>query len=218
MAERRGDSRLSKRLAWLLRHGATEQGFKFIDGCYLNVADVLAHQQFRGYTLDDIQRVVSTNSKKRFELRSADDGALQIRAVQGHSIKEVDGLDLQPITADNCHQFPVAVHGTYMRHWRSISAQGLSRMNRTHIHFAVSSEAGGSDGGAISGLRQSADVLIFVDLPKALADGFKFCVSRNSVILCEGDDTGHLPPAYFKEVWKLKPYRLLIFADGKPQE
>uniref|UniRef100_A0A1I8FMD8 2'-phosphotransferase n=1 Tax=Macrostomum lignano TaxID=282301 RepID=A0A1I8FMD8_9PLAT len=169
---RRGDSRLSKRLAWLLRHGATEQGFKFIDGCYLNVADVLAHQQFRGYTLDDIQsltlehfdlyrRVVSTNSKKRFELRSADDGALQIRAVQGHSIKEVDGLDLQPITADNCHQFPVAVHGTYMRHWRSISAQGLSRMNRTHIHFAVSSEAGGSDGGAISGLRQSADVLIF---------------------------------------------------------
>uniref|UniRef100_A0A1I8FSC4 2'-phosphotransferase n=1 Tax=Macrostomum lignano TaxID=282301 RepID=A0A1I8FSC4_9PLAT len=135
--------------------------------------------------------VVSTNSKKRFELRSADDGALQIRAVQGHSIKEVDGLDLQPITADNCHQFPVAVHGTYMRHWRR-----SERMNRTHIHFAVSSEAGGSDGGAISGLRQSADVLIFVaPAQKALA----------VLILCEGDDHGPSATRLLQEVWEAKP-------------
>lgn len=59
----------------------------FTDG-FIYVEDVLAHPQFCSYSLEDIQRVVSTNDKQRFKLCSHPvDGRLQIRANQGHSVQ-----------------------------------------------------------------------------------------------------------------------------------
>ena len=56
-------------------------GFLFVD-------DLLAHPQFRSYTLEDVERVVATNDKQRFRLCShPEDGRLQIRANQGHSVQ-----------------------------------------------------------------------------------------------------------------------------------
>lgn len=50
--------------------------------------DLLAHPQFHSYTLEDVQRVVATDDKQRFKLCShPDDGRLQIRANQGHSVQ-----------------------------------------------------------------------------------------------------------------------------------
>jgi 2'-phosphotransferase len=52
-------------------------------------------------------------------------------------------------------------------------------MNRTHIHFA-------SKPGAISGFRKSSEVLVHVDMKKAMEDGLEFFMSENNVILCVG--------------------------------
>lgn len=55
--------------------------------------ELLTHPQFRAYSLEDVERVVVTNDKQRFKLRpSPEDGRLQIKASQGHSIK-VDGVE-----------------------------------------------------------------------------------------------------------------------------
>ena len=42
------------------------------------------------------------------------------------------------------------------------------------------------DEGVISGLRKSADVIIVLDLEKALNDGISFYLSQNGVILSSG--------------------------------
>ena len=33
-------------------------------------------------------------------------------------------------------EYPVVIHGTYLKFWDLIKAGGLKRMTRNHIHFA----------------------------------------------------------------------------------
>lgn len=55
--------------------------------------ELLAHPQFRAYSVEDVERVVATNDKQRFKLHPhPEDGRLQIRASQGHSI-QVNGVE-----------------------------------------------------------------------------------------------------------------------------
>lgn len=66
--------------------------FSIIDG-FLFVEELLAHPQFRVYSVEDVERVVATNDKQRYKLRPhPEDGRLQIRASQGHSI-QVNGVE-----------------------------------------------------------------------------------------------------------------------------
>lgn len=77
-------------------------------------------------------------------------------------------------------------------------------MSRTHIHFSTglpeSTKTGGT--GVISGMRNDAELLIYVDIRKSLADGrTSWWVSENGVILTEGDsETGVLGTKYWKKV------------------
>lgn len=59
-------------------------------------------------------------------------------------------LELKPVLAGSSDCPAEAVHGSYLRNWSSIKQQGLSRMNRTHIHLAPGLP--GEDG-VISGNR-----------------------------------------------------------------
>ena len=71
-------------------------------------------------------------------------------------------------------------------------------MNRQHIHLTASDKVDGVD--VISGFRASCEVLIYIDIMKAIKDGFKFFVSPNNVVLCAGDREGTLPVDYFLKV------------------
>lgn len=74
-------------------------------------------------------------------------------------------------------------------------------MKRNHIHLAQ----GISTTNAISGLRASAQILIFIDVPKALEAGIKFALSDNGVVLTEGDqESGFLKPEFFLRVEDMK--------------
>lgn len=75
-------------------------------------------------------------------------------------------------------------------------------MGRNHVHFATGpslesvlatpendgaqTKAGKDGGQVISGMRKDAQVLIYIDLKKALAAGCPFWRSENGVILSEG--------------------------------
>ncbi|XP_068682076.1 tRNA 2'-phosphotransferase 1-like isoform X3 [Montipora foliosa] len=191
--------KLSRALSYILRHGAAREGLQMTEG-FVFVDDLLKLRQFKHYCEDDIRQVVANNDKQRFALR--DDPStkrLQIRANQGHTM-QVDDIELELITDHT--KAPVVLHGTYRDCWPQIKAQGLSRMKRNHIHFAP-----GEPGE--EGMRRSCEVLIFVNLKKALSDGFKFYRSANNVILCPGNDQGFLPPRYFQSVVQIKPSKFL---------
>lgn len=175
------DVKLSKSLSWICRHGAAKAGIKMDEGGFIDVEELLQLQQFKGFSLTDIQRVVSNCSKQRFYLKQdPSTHKTYVRANQGHTL-EVNALDLQPITS--AAEAPVVVHGTYKKAWDSIKHQvvrvcvcvgrivylavhqGLSRMKRNHIHFAPD-VPGGQE--IISGMRHNCQILIFIDMEKAL--------------------------------------------------
>ena len=57
------------------------------------------------------------------------------------------------------------------------------------------------DNQVISGMRYSCNVIIEIDMAKAIKDGYKFYKSLNDVILCPGKgEDGALPPTYFSKV------------------
>ncbi|OCT84079.1 hypothetical protein XELAEV_18022216mg [Xenopus laevis] len=193
------DVRLSKLLSYTLRHGAVNLGLPIGSDGFVPVSSLLLLPQFRSFSQIDIERVVSCNDKQRFTLRHSDaEGALEIRANQGHSL-QVE-VELTPLGEELPNQ---AIHGTYLRYWPSIQQRGLSRMNRTHIHLCT--ELPGEGRECISGMRRDCEVAIFIDLPRALEDGLLFFWSSNRVLLTPGNADGLLLPKYFLQALQLRP-------------
>jgi 2'-phosphotransferase len=133
-----------------------------------------------------------------------------IRATQGHSIKSVDAAAfLERLTLEDESRLPdTVVHGTYHAVWPAIlQSGGLRCMGRNQVHFATGPSlesvlpahvdgtahsamgpSGLSDGRVISGMRRDAQILIYIDIKKAMAAGCPFWRSENGVILSEGVD------------------------------
>ncbi|CAL8264247.1 unnamed protein product [Lota lota] len=205
--EENRDVRLSKSMTYALRHGGNQMGLHMNTDGFLYVEDLLLHPQFRSYTLEDVERVVATDDKQRFKLRPhPENGRLQIRANQGHTI-QVRDLELRPVLAGSADCPSEAVHGTYLSKWSSIQQHGLSRMKRTHIHLAAG-QPGDQD--VISGMRANCDLALFIDVPKALNDGIQFFWSENGVLLTPGDTEGRLLPKYFSQALQLRPTRSIL--------
>ena len=110
-------------------------------------------------------------------------------------------------------------------------------MSRNHVHFAtgpaleaVSAECGEKDkvnskgkelglglddGKVISGMRRDAQVLIYIDLRRALEAGCPFWRSENGVILSEGLEGGMVPSEFFDVVIERKKGLGKIWERGK---
>lgn len=83
-------------------------------------------------------------------------------------------------------------HGTYSKYLDNIMSSGINKMSRKHIHI--------SNGiNAISGKRKDCNVLIYINMGKAMNDGMLFYESENEVILTEGFN-GIIDPKYFLQV------------------
>lgn len=166
----------------------------------MSVKELLSVQflQDLDVTLADLQTIVNTNDKARFEMVRRNED-YEIRAVQGHSIKSVRDEDtLQNLSAADSDLPAVCVHGTYRRYLESIQEKGLlpgglgHSSNRNHVH-CVGFEPG--DRRVISGMRYNCEVAIYIDLRRALQDGVSFFRSANGVIL-----SGSIPPKYITKV------------------
>lgn len=123
-------------------------------------------------------------TEKALSVEDTDPSHFLIRATQGHSIKSVDAASfLERLSLDSTLPETV-VHGTYHSAWPLIlNSGGLRCMGRNHVHFATGQV---DSGRVISGMRQDAQVLIYIDLRRALEAGFPFWRSENGVILSEG--------------------------------
>ncbi len=99
----------------------------------------------------------------------------------------LQGVDpgLTPVTDPSA--YPAVIHGTYASKWEPIKKRGLSRMARNHIHFApgrrdtlvlhisrkliqivFSFVFRLYEDHVISGMRRNCDLLIYVDVSKAM--------------------------------------------------
>eukprot|EP01053_Blabericola_migrator_P010170 Blabericola_migrator_1__10169@NODE_567_length_7556_cov_134_355722_g56_i1_p3_GENE_NODE_567_length_7556_cov_134_355722_g56_i1NODE_567_length_7556_cov_134_355722_g56_i1_p3_ORF_typecomplete_len364_score41_92PTS_2RNA/PF01885_16/1_1e60KAR9/PF08580_10/0_12_NODE_567_length_7556_cov_134_355722_g56_i124003491 len=149
-------------------------------------------------------------------LAQCDPTKLFIRALQGHSISIIDKSSLyQKIMSPQ--EIPTCVHGSYWEVWDNILRDGLMRMSRLHIHFAKGLPG---DPSVVSGIRQNAQLAIYIDVPKAMADGIEFWTSHNGVILSEGIN-GVIPSRYFLKVLTLPsklPVPLKPFDAPETQE
>ncbi|XP_051197822.1 uncharacterized protein [Lolium perenne] len=192
---------LGRLLTRVLRHMASELRLDMRSDGYVRVRDLLglnlqtfARVPLKAHTVDEIREAVRRDNKQRFSLLE-EDGELLIRANQGHTVTTVTSESLlKPIVSAD--EVSVCVHGTYRKNLDSILQSGLKRMARLHVHFSSGLP---SDGEVISGMRRSANILIYLDVNKAMQDGMKLYISDNKVILTEGFD-GVVPVKYFEKI------------------
>lgn len=186
---------LSKALTYILRHGAQKHGLTVRPDGYVDLLDVMNVPVIKGHrpTMETIKQVVQNCPKQRFSLKFSD-GRWTIRANQGHTIQGVTNEALEALVCPD--DYPIVIHGTYMKFWDSIRRNGLSKMARKHIHMATGMPC---ENKVKSGMRGSCDLIIYINLRKAMADGIQFWVSQNGVILTEGR-SGLLSPDYFLKV------------------
>ncbi|KAJ8670268.1 hypothetical protein QAD02_001527 [Eretmocerus hayati] len=179
-------TQISKKLSYILRHGALKEGLNIRSDGYVDVQEVLG--VLPGCTLSDIQRIVRDDVKQRFNLKTESD-KLIIKANQGHTIPNVVDLSLHYLTDVS---FDI-VHGTYFDYYQKIKLEGLSRMRRNHIHFAKGLNF-------ICGLRRNAEIFIYINFLKAKLDGIQFYEAENGVVLSPGNSNGYIEPKYFLKV------------------
>lgn len=170
-------ARKSKKLSWLLRHGAREAGLPMDAEGFAPIEQVL---RLTGMTRAELDAVVADNNKARFQLRNG-----EIRAVQGHSL---GGL---PVTLEALERSWEEVledapiyHGTSVAAARSILAgEGIHPAARTHVHLASAVEAK-------VGKRAGVDVLLVIAPPALRASGQRVYRAPNGVLLCRSVPVG----------------------------
>lgn len=188
-------AKLSPLLAKTLRHMASSWGLNLEADGYAPVTRILALQPFQeqGFTVRDIEHVVhwerQENRKQRFSLKHSSRG-LEIRANQGHSDLSINSQMIAPTI--NPWELPThLLYLTYFRQLEQILRDGLRPMDQHHIHLFI-------EDGRIG--YNDVEVLVYVDVAKAVAAGVSFMQAWNNVVLSAGGHDGTIPPYCLKFV------------------
>ncbi|KAJ6589136.1 KptA family-domain-containing protein [Mycena capillaripes] len=197
--------RVSRQLSRLMRYGAGSGFLPTRSNGYVNVEALLNHLSLRGVDFEMLEKVVRDDQKSRYHLAYepwyCKNSSWWIRA-NPHN-RESDtmddtSLDLKRIIS--AKEIPIAFHGTSLSAWKVISQQpGLHRMSRNYIHLAK-----GVVGDMVNGMQTPSEVLISIDVARALEADIKFYVSPNGVILTPGNEMGYLERRFFMRVERVK--------------
>jgi putative RNA 2'-phosphotransferase len=171
---------ISKFLSLVLRHRPGLVGIRLDEAGWVAIDDLLAgcRQAGRTVTREQLDEVVATNDKKRFELTG--DGR-RIRACQGHSVPVE--LGCEPARPPD-----VLYHGTARRNIGSIRSRGLVKGRRHHVHLSLDEQTARKVGG-----RHGRPVVLRILAGRMHDDGREFFLSANGVWL-----TDSIPPEYIE--------------------
>lgn len=159
--------RLSKWMSYILRHSPHDAQLVLDLQGWVSLDDFKKAAQDKGFDPTEIETVVETSDKKRFEIR---DG--MIRASQGHS---------QPVELGYKASLPprYLYHGTTEEAAHAILRSGIRKGQRHHVHLSVDVETA-----RIVGSRRAGKTVIFKVCAKDMAnDGIEFYQSQNGVWL-----------------------------------
>jgi putative RNA 2'-phosphotransferase len=173
---------VSKYLSKHLRHQPERLGLALATGGWVEVEELLAACARNRFpiTRAELEEVVARNDKKRF---SFDPSGTLLRANQGHSV-EVD-LQLEPVEPPD-----VLYHGTGHGTAEAISANGLLKMGRHHVHLSLDVATARK-----VGARHGRPVIFAVEAGTMHREGHPFHVSANGVWLVE-----RVPPEYLRRI------------------
>ena len=160
----------SRILVKALRHAPHTLGLKLDARGWVKVSDVL---ESLSINKDELDIMVETNNKKRFEYNQTED---KIRASQGHSIKTLEVFkDWKVYTPHN-----LMYHGTAKHVVKSILESTLYSQSRTHVHLSLDVETAYN-----VGKRHGVPIILEVDAVRMHNDGYKFYMSKNGVVLVD---------------------------------
>lgn len=122
--------RLSKKMALALRHQPwlfelelDEEGWTSSETLLSALQE--SRREWADLKMEDIEKVVATSDKKRYEIQGD-----QIRALYGHSIAaKIIKTPAEPPT--------LLYHGTAQKFLANIMKEGLKPMRRQYVHFSV---------------------------------------------------------------------------------
>ena len=162
------DKRRSKRLSWLLRHGAPEAGVHMDPAGFVEIADLLNFFSMSRAKLDEL---VLTNNKRRLQIVGT-----RIRCCQGHSLRS--GVSAKALEASwqIFNGDDTIWHGTGAAVLPAIAREGVLPQHRTHVHLAPSLSS-------VVGKRAQVDVMIGVDPQRLRSAGHQLWRAPNGVIL-----------------------------------
>jgi putative RNA 2'-phosphotransferase len=160
-----------KELSFLLRH---DKEYAFDEHGWREVADLIERH---GYTMGELEEIVATNDKKRYEFS---DDKKRIRARQGHSV-DVD------VELKECVPPDTLYHGTAASFMDSILREGITKQSRLHVHLSADAATAFK-----VGKRHGTPAVLMVDAAAMVSDGFKFYLSNNGVWLTEYVPTKYL--------------------------
>ena len=158
----------SKKLSWLLRHGAHEAGVALDSEGWAEIAAVLSATRLSRALFD---AAVAQNNKKRFEVEGS-----RVRACQGHSAGVVSRDAVESSWTELAEADGTVWHGTSLEVIEVIAREGLSPVSRTHVHLAQHTNS-------TVGKRANVDVLLGVSIAAMRAAGEPLWTSPHGVIL-----------------------------------
>ena len=162
-------TKTSKKLSWLLRHGAVEAGVVMDAAGWVAIDDALAALKL---SREELDAAVRDNNKSRFEVQGD-----RIRASQGHSIAGGPvSLDALEGTWEKWPGDGSVWHGTTVAAAHAIARGGIQPRTRTHVHLAEAVDS-------TVGKRAGVDVLLEVSPSRLRAAGIELYRSPNGVLL-----------------------------------
>ena len=161
-------TRMSKRLAYVLRHDPASAGITLDADGWADVDLLVAGVP--GLTRDLLERIVANDAKGRYTLAGE-----RVRAAQGHSAGVADAMHRTPVEPPD-----VLFHGTTERVADVVLTDGLRPGSRSHVHLSADSATA-----TAVGARRGRPVVLRVDAAAAHAAGVRFHLADNGVWLAE---------------------------------
>ena len=117
-----------------------------------------------------------------------------------NDVGQVDATSGEMVKVRQASEVPTACHGTYKVQWKNIRSEGLRCMGHTHIQcVAADLTAPEHQHKATGGYRGPFDVIVYLDVARAIAEGIEFHWSENGLLLTRGCQD-LLPPRFFAGV------------------
>lgn len=163
--------KLSKQVSYALRHAPWKFGLELDEEGWVPVSDLLdslrQRRRWRDLVEGDLQEMIRTSEKKRFEMARG-----KIRALYGHSIS-------RQIVKDPVFPPEILYHGTARRFLSSIRKKGLLPQGRQYVHLSVALP----EALQVGQRHDSKPVILKVFAQKAWKRGVKFYRGNEQVWL-----------------------------------
>jgi len=193
------------RLAWILRHNAPSLGIYMRPDGYVLAEDVLKVGIFKRMKSSNLQNLTTLDTLRRFEWKERQPNEWWVRATGEHSIKFVSTA-LKEVTGPLKHINAVYVAGP--DEWDRIQYEGIRPSEGKNL-IELSQSVPDPVKYALSG-KASPVFVIYVDLEKAMQNGFGFYSTVSKTIVTDGlvrnenDLHGCISPTFFRKVERLE--------------